>query len=332
MKIKELQQEIFLRLASFLGEGEARAVVRLLMEHFTGYDNLYINLNPQTKISENTVNQVNIAVKQILENKPVQYVLGETVFCGLPFLVTDSVLVPRPETEELTNWVINENPHAKKLLDIGTGSGCIAVSLAKNIHNCEVYAMEISEDALKIAQKNAELNHVKINFMQGDILFCHSEFSSEFPVNEEIADKVRNDANTDIKFDVIVSNPPYVREMEKSYMHKRVLDYEPHIALFVEDRRPLLFYHAILKFGQTHLAKNGKLYFEINEYFGKELFYLYLAYGYNNICLKQDIHGKDRMICGEKLGVKGVKNHGNQKKPQFRQIFQKKVVSLQPEV
>jgi len=300
LKIKELQQAIFLQLSSFLGEGEARAVVRLLMEHFTGYDNLYISLNPQTKIDKNIVNQVNIAVNQILENKPIQYVLGETVFCGLPFLVTDSVLIPRPETEELTRWIIKENTHAKKILDIGTGSGCIAVSLAKNLSNCDVYAVEISEDALKIAQKNAELNHVKVNFMQYDIL-------SKSPLFDEIAGQARNDAkqhhhselvSESPLFDVIVRNPPYVRKMEKSFTHKRVLDYEPHNALFVEDKQPLLFYHAILKFGQTHLANNGKLYFEINEHFGKEMIYLYLTYGYNNICLKQDIHGKDRMICG----------------------------------
>jgi len=280
MNIKQIQQSVFLRLSSFLGEGEARAVVRLLLKHVTGYDNLYINLNPQTAVGASVIDSMNIAVGQLLENKPIQYVLGETVFCGLFFRVTDAVFIPRPETEELIYWILEENKPATKLLDICTGSGCIAVSLAKNINGCEVSAVEISDEALKIAEKNAELNEVKINFMQYDIL--NPDFLCSM--------------NT--KFDVIVSNPPYVREMEKRDMHKRVLDYEPPTALFVKDENPLLFYHTILQFGQTHLTNNGKLYVEINEHFGKEITALFLTYGYRNISLKQDLHGKDRMVCG----------------------------------
>jgi len=280
LKIRELQQDILKKLSSFLEEGESRAIVRRVMEHFTGYNPLYINLNPQTEVDASVVNQINKAVNQLLENKPVQYVLGETVFCELPFVVSDSVLIPRPETEELTRWVIEENPKAVKMLDICTGSGCIAVSLAKNRKNCDVYAVEISQDALKIAQKNAELNKVKIHFIQYDI------FTSDFQ------------HFIDMKFDVIVSNPPYVRQLEKSGMHSRVLDYEPHLALFVDDENPLLFYHTILQFGKTHLVDGGKLYVEINEQFGKEMVDLYATYGYTDICLKKDIHGKDRMICG----------------------------------
>jgi len=280
MKLRQFQQSVFLQLSSFLGEGEARAVVRLLFEHFTGYDKLYINLNPQTVIASHIVDNINTAVTQLIENKPIQYILGETFFCNLPFIVTDAVLIPRPETEELTWWVIEENKQTNKIFDICTGSACIAVSLAKNLKESDVYAVEISPEALKIAQKNAKLNDVNINFMQYDVLnadFIHS---------------------IDTKFDVIVCNPPYVREMEKPYMHKRVLDYEPHNALFVSNEQPLLFYNAILQFGQTHLVNNGRLYFEINEYFGKEITNLYLKYGYTNICLKQDIHGKDRMVSG----------------------------------
>jgi len=282
MTIKQLQQSAFLRLSSFLGEGEARAVVRLLFEHVTGYNNVDINLNPHTEAAPHSVDAVNNALNQLLENKPIQYVLGETLFCHLPFIVTDAVLIPRPETEELTRWIIAENSQPNKLLDVCTGSGCIAVSLAKSKKKCDVYAVDISGEALKIAQKNAELNHVNVNFKQCDVLDANFIYS------------------TDTKFDLIVSNPPYVREMEKQYMHKRVLDYEPHAALFVKDEQPLLFYHSILKFGQTHLADKGKLYFEINEHFGKEITDLYIKYGYSNISLKQDIHGKDRMVCGEK--------------------------------
>jgi release factor glutamine methyltransferase len=281
LKIKELQQNISLRLSSFLFEGEVRAVVNLVMEHFTGCNSLFINLNPQTEVDVFTVNRINEAVNHLLKNEPVQYALGETVFCKLPFMVSDSVLIPRPETEELVFWVIKENQKALKVLDICTGSGCIAVSLAKNIKNSSVYAVEISKEALNMAQKNAELNDVEVNFMQYDI------FSSDFLYS------------MDMKFDVIVSNPPYVRDMEKSCMHSRVLDYEPHIALFVDDEHPLLFYHKILQFGKTHLSSGGKLYFEINENYGNEMIDLYENYGYTNVRLKQDIHGKDRMICGD---------------------------------
>jgi release factor glutamine methyltransferase len=214
---------------------------------------------------------------------PVQYVLGETFFCDLPFFVDASVLIPRPETEELTLWIIKSNPQANRLLDICTGSGCIAVSLANYIENSIVYGVDISKEALETARKNALLNKTRVHFMQYDV--TNNDFSKAL----------------EMSFDVIVSNPPYVREIEKQYMHRRVLDYEPAQALFVEDENPFLFYHAILKFGQTHLVNGGKLYFEINEIYGKELVCLYKEYGYTHINLQQDIHGKDRMICGTML-------------------------------
>jgi release factor glutamine methyltransferase len=263
-----------------MGEGEARSVVGLLLKHFTSYDNLYINLHPETEISIETIKHIHNAVKELLENKPIQYILGKTIFCDLPVLVDCSVLIPRPETEELTLWVIKEHSQAINLIDICTGSGCIAISLAHYIKNSMVYAVDISEEALQVARKNALLNKVNVNFIHRDVF--HSNFSNVL----------------DVKFDVIVSNPPYIREIEKQYMHKRVLDYEPSAALFVEDDNPLSFYDAILKFGQRRLVSNGKLYFEINEKYGQEVACLYEQYGYTDIVLRQDIHGKDRMICG----------------------------------
>ena len=280
MTIKELQKSVFSQLSSFLETREIPAVTSLLIKHFTSYNNLYINLNPQTEIAQIVIEHIQNAIKRLTKNEPIQYVLGETVFCNLPFIVNTSVLIPRPETEELTLWIIKENQYAGKIMDICTGSGCIAVSLAKNIENCDVYAVEISSDALKTAKENALQNKVKVNFMQYDI------FDYNFS------------QSVDTKFDVIVSNPPYVREMEKLLMHKRVLEYEPHIALFVNDEKPLLFYDKILQFGQTHLTNMGKLYVEINENFGKEVVLLYQKYGYCDIRLKEDIHGKNRMICG----------------------------------
>ena len=280
MTLKELQKHIFQCTSTFLEKGEAHVITDMLIKHFTDYDKLYVNLNPQTEISTIIIERIFRAIEQLAKNEPIQYVLGESVFCGLKFIVNQSVLIPRPETEELCMWVIEENKFANKIIDICTGSGCIAVSLAKNIKNCDVYAVDISPDTLKIANENALLNNVKVNFMQYDI------FDSNFM------------QSIDIKFDVIVSNPPYVREMEKSFMDKRVLDYEPHIALFVEDENPLLFYDTVLKFGQTHLKNNAKLYFEINENLSKEVVALFAKYGYNDIYIKEDIHGKNRMICG----------------------------------
>jgi release factor glutamine methyltransferase len=282
VNIKEIQQLIFLQLSPSMGEGEARSVAGLLLKHFTSYDSLYINLYPETEIDTNTTACIDEAIRQLLANKPVQYVLGETSFCDLPFFVDASVLIPRPETEELTCWAIRDNPHTNKLMDICTGSGCIAISLANYIKNSTVYAVDISADALETARKNALLNKVNVNFMQYDILNADDSFSDAL----------------DIKFDVVISNPPYVRKKEKQYMHKHVLDHEPEQALFVEDDNPLSFYHAILKFGQTHLVNEGKLYFEINEVYGKEVVVLYEKYGYADINLRQDIHGKDRMVCG----------------------------------
>ncbi|MDR1180989.1 MAG: peptide chain release factor N(5)-glutamine methyltransferase [Bacteroidales bacterium] len=283
MNIKEIQRSIFLQLLPSMGEGEARSVTGLLLKHFTTYNNLYINLYPETEIDFDTITSINEAVQQLMENAPIQYVLGETVFCDLPFFVDASVLIPRPETEELVLWIIKNNLQASKFLDICTGSGCIAVSLANYIENSIVYGVDISEEALETARKNALLNKTNVHFMQYDVL------------NNGFANAV------DMLFDVIVSNPPYVREIEKQYMHKRILDYEPAQALFVEDENPLLFYHSVLKFGQTHLINGGQLYFEINELYGKEVVCLYEEYGYTRINLRQDIHGKDRMICGTML-------------------------------
>jgi release factor glutamine methyltransferase len=263
-----------------VGAGEARSITRLVLKHFTSYDSLYISLHPETKIDATTKVSIDEAVRELLAEKPVQYVLGETSFCELPFFVDASVLIPRPETEELTYWAIKDNPCATKVMDICTGSGCIAISLANYITNSAVYAVDISEEALKTARKNALLNKVNVNFIQYDVL--HADFANML----------------DVQFDVVISNPPYVRKKEKQYMHKRVLDYEPEQALFVEDNNPLSFYHAILKFGQRRLINEGKLYFEINEVYGKDVALLYEKYGYADIELREDIHGKDRMICG----------------------------------
>jgi release factor glutamine methyltransferase len=208
---------------------------------------------------------------------PVQYILGETEFYGRKFFVNENVLIPRCETEELVDLIINENrSNSINILDIGTGSGCIAVSLDCELPDARVYAIDISTVALKIATQNNDYNKANVLFAEYDILG-----NVEFP--------------HDTKFEVIVSNPPYVRTSEKQYMHANVLEHEPHIALFVEDSSPLIYYEACLRFAENYLADRGKIYVEINEFLGAETLALFRNYGYDAVLIK-DLSGKDRII------------------------------------
>jgi release factor glutamine methyltransferase len=211
---------------------------------------------------------------------PIQYILGTTQFYGLEFNVNENVLIPRPETEELVEWIIISNlktPKLKKLkiLDIGTGSGCIAISLAKNIPDAEVSAIDISDKALATAKKNADLNKVAVAFLQKNILETN---------------------DLEQQFDIIVSNPPYVRNLEKAEIKSNVLANEPHLALFVEDNDALIFYRKIAELATKNLSVEGKLFFEINQYLGKETVELLEKMHFKNIELRKDIYGNDRMI------------------------------------
>lgn len=223
--------------------------------------------------------------QQLSSGKPIQHIFGETIFHGNRFLVNPNVLIPRPETEELVDWIIADNDGKKKekrsLLDIGTGSGCIAISLKKALNDTDVFALDISEKALETAKKNADLNQTEICFIHDDILH---------PKNIPDGWAV----------DTIVSNPPYIRMMEKSTMHQNVLEHDPHIALFVSDEDPLVFYREIARFGQIHLNKGGFLYFEINEDLSDETRRELEKFGYQKIIIKKDVNGKDRMIRCEK--------------------------------
>jgi release factor glutamine methyltransferase len=216
------------------------------------------------------------ALRQLEKDVPIQYVIGETEFYRLKFRVTTDVLIPRPETEELVDWIVKEAAKGIiSILDIGTGSGCIAISLAKHFPDAKVSAMDISSKALAVAEENARLNQVQVDFFQADIL------------NDEIPDK---------RWDVIVSNPPYVRDSEKEKMLANVVEHEPHTALFVADEDPLSFYRKIAEMAKTHLTPNGKLYFEINEAFGMEVIKLLETLGFKKVTLKKDFFGKDRMV------------------------------------
>ena len=227
------------------------------------------------KILKNDEISVLINVVDRLKNmEPIQYILSETEFYGLSFYTKKEILIPRPETEELVDWIIKDNKGSnKKYLDIGTGSGCIIISLAKNLKGT-FDAIDVSEETIRISDKNIVNNQVNVNLKQTDIL--HSELEGEW--------------------DVIVSNPPYVLNSEKELMNKNILNWEPDLALFVEDDNPLLFYKEIAKKSSNVLRKNGLLYFEINEKFGKEIINLLEVIGFVNIELKKDINGKDRMV------------------------------------
>jgi release factor glutamine methyltransferase len=213
-------------------------------------------------------------IDRLKAGEPIQYILGDCYFHGNRFFVSPDVLIPRPETEELVDWILKEDAF-HSLLDIGTGSGCIAISLKKERSSAEIYAMDISEKALSIAQKNALLNDAPIHFIHDSILSPRTSNQT---------------------YDIIVSNPPYILQKEKAAMHKNVLEHEPHLALFVDDEEPLLFYKKIAEYGIHHLTEQGLLFFEINALLGKETKEMLEEYGYHDVVIKTDINGKERMI------------------------------------
>ncbi|NVK53749.1 MAG: peptide chain release factor N(5)-glutamine methyltransferase [Flavobacteriaceae bacterium] len=252
----------------------------LLIEEELGLQRIDLALTTQLTISEEKFKYLYNALSRLKAQEPIQYILRKTEFYGLQFNVTKDTLIPRPETEELVDWILTENKqlHASKkinILDIGTGTGCIAISLAKNLPNANVTAIDISKEALLIAKENALANNnVGITFIEADVLALKSLPS---------------------KFDIIVSNPPYVRELEKKEIKPNVLENEPHLALFVDDNNPLLFYKKIAELAKNHLTTNGKLFFEINQYLGKETLAMLNEVGYTTE-LRKDIFGNDRMI------------------------------------
>ena len=259
---------------------EIDSFIQLIFDHLLNLSGIKLHQNSQTIISNDNNLQIIDYVSDLKLRKPIQYILGETEFYDLIFSVDSSVLIPRPETEELVHLIINENknPHAK-ILDIGTGTGCIAISLKKNIPQSTVYALDISEPALQMAKKNARRNSVDIQLINTDIL------KEKYFVKDE-------------KFDIIVSNPPYVMESEKKQMSNNVLDYEPHSTLFVSDNDALIFYREICRYAKNNLNKGGSIYFEINEQLGNETVELLKQNGFSNIILKQDLNEKDRMVRG----------------------------------
>lgn len=282
MKLKEIQKTFHQALNDFYAKEEIDSFFYILTEAYYKKTRLQLAMNPDIEIDNEGA--ILLGLEALKQEKPIQYILGEAEFYGLVFKVNSHVLIPRPETEELIAWVLEHdvNKDEFNILDIGTGSGCIAVTLAKHLPKTNVYALDVSKEALKIAKYNAVLNNVDVNYIEKDILN-----SETWNLNLK-----------DLKFDIIVSNPPYVRKQEKGLMRANVLKNEPHLALFVEDKDPLQFYKAIAKFATRKLNANGALFFEINEYLGKDMIELLEASNFETVELKQDIFKKDRMIKG----------------------------------
>lgn len=281
MTLKELKQHYLTTLTSIFPNEEIESFYFLLVEHLLKLKRIDIALNPHKELTGIEKRFLLFGLEKLQQEIPIQYIIGTTEFFGLPFKVDENVLIPRPETEELVDWILKETKDKRQktkdlnIIDIGTGSGCIAIALAKNLPVAKVVALDISQEALNIAKENSVLNKVDVVFIQQDIL-TSNQFNQ--------------------KFDIIVSNPPYVRELEKEEINNNVLNNEPHLALFVNDNNPLLFYDKIADFAKENLNLNGQLFFEINQYLGKETILLLKNKGFRNIELKKDIFNNDRMI------------------------------------
>jgi len=280
MKIKDYRTSFIDAMSRIYDQAEAESFFYIILQDKCGLRRIDIALQPELVLTAEQIRIFDIIKEQLEQEVPLQYILGKTNFYGLDFIVNEDVLIPRQETEELVEWIITANAEKEstvglRILDIGTGSGCIAITLAKNIPDAVVYAIDVSEKALATARQNAELNSVEVNFLLRNILEVE---------------------NLESHFDIIVSNPPYVRHLEKHEIRKNVLDNEPHLALFVEDNNALVFYNKISELALNNLNDGGQLYFEINQYLGLEMTELLGDKGFKNIVLKKDIYGNDRMI------------------------------------
>lgn len=271
-------KEITLQLVPQYSDAEARSIAILLMCNITrlSYTELLIHT---PSLNEEQEEELRKKIERVKKNEPLQYVLGETIFYGRRFKCDQRALIPRPETEELTDWIINDvsNDGNIRILDIGCGSGCIAITLAKELKNSTLTALDISKEAISLTEENCTINNCQLE--------C---------INEDIFNF------TDTQYDIIVSNPPYICDNEAADIESNVIDYEPHLALFVPDNSPLKFYEKITEYAARNLRSRGKLYFEINRKYGKEMQLLLEKFGFINIELRKDISNNDRMIKGEK--------------------------------
>ena len=273
--MKAITRQINENLSGSYTTGEISTLTRIIATELLGMSQMAFYLKDDITLTAEQQTLLDNAIERLKKQEPIQYILGYSDFCGLKFKVTPATLIPRPETSELVEWIASEANGNGSILDIGTGSGCIAVSLAHKLPQSKVTAWDISPDALAVATENSKANGCAVEFEEIDILAYK-------PTGE--------------LFDIIVSNPPYIKENEKAEMHSNVLDWEPHTALFVPDNDPLLFYRTIAKKGLTLLKSGGTLYFEINRAHGTETMEMLVDYGYTNIELRKDFADNDRMI------------------------------------
>ena len=306
--MKSPYQEIKgLLMESNMPEGEAKAVALMLLEKVAGLPTAKALIADGNDLLCRRQSLLELAAR-VAKGEPVQYVLGEADFCGLTLKVKPGVLIPRPETEELVAWVV-ENVKANsnllpltsnlspfKLLDIGTGSGCIAVALAKKLKEAEVEAWDVSNDALEIARENAERNGVQVKTSKVDVLDINANSNSQLSTLNCQLSTLTSHLSPLTSYNIIVSNPPYICEEEKAEMERNVLEHEPRLALFVPDDDPLLFYRRIAELGLSLLKENGLLFFEINRRFGEEVIKMLQEKGYREVELRQDMFGNDRMV------------------------------------
>lgn len=299
MLLKEIKNIFHNELGKTYPKEEIDSFFYRCIEHYLKLERFILAIQPEFALTKEEEQPLFEALSQLKQERPLQYILGTAHFMDLEFHVNGAVLIPRPETEELVEWILEDcqtkkknldaersrsvisttlNDHSLRILDIGTGSGCIAIALAKHLPQAKVYALDVSERALEVARENARLNQVDITFLKNDILAPELELELE------------------LELDIIVSNPPYVRELEKEEMKNNVKDHEPSLALFVSDGDPLVFYRAIAQFGRTRLKEGGSLYLEINQYLGEETKALLKAHNFSEIELRKDIFGNDRML------------------------------------
>ncbi|KAB8153709.1 peptide chain release factor N(5)-glutamine methyltransferase [Kordia sp. TARA_039_SRF] len=285
MLLKDIQDIFHKELDDIYGKNEVDSFFFMLTESYFGVARFALVLTPDFVITKDQESLLFEALSELKLEKPIQHILGKAHFYGLEFLVNEHTLIPRPETEELVDMMlrnVKNNPKKEtlRILDIGTGSGCIAISLQKHLPNARVYALDVSEKALYVAKKNAKTNQVSVQFAQADVLSLQ-----DLNVFDE----------ADLQFDIIVSNPPYVRNLEKAEMQKNVLEYEPNLALFVADDNPLIFYDTIANLAKAHLVNEGSLYFEINQYLGQEMKHLLEEKGFSNVMIHKDTFGVNRI-------------------------------------
>jgi len=288
MQLKEIKNIFHKELDQSYPKEEVDSFFYMLIEHYLGLERFVLVMQPNLVVSKKEEQPLFEALSQLRLHRPIQYIIGKAHFMDMDFLVDENVLIPRPETEGLVRWIVEEvdpikdakQDQRRSILDIGSGSGCIAISLAKFLPNYEVHAFDISLKALQVARKNAKANLVDVAFIEIDIL---------------------DSENSSVKYDIMVSNPPYVREREKKKMHKNVTDHEPGLALFVSDENPLKFYEAIARFAKKNLKDNGRLYLEINQYLAKETEQLLRNHNFSEIELRKDMYGNNRMMKGVSL-------------------------------